>query len=144
MTTHPLVGVHHNINIDAYHSSAGISKSGLDKINQSPYHYWSHYLDPQRPPEEPRTSASEMAGTLLHAALLEPDEFAKRYAVGPDVSRATKEWKAFAEANKGRACIKPDQHTDAWRQADAIRALPEIRDALRKGRAEVSAYWTAP
>ena len=146
MTTHPLVGVHHNINIDAYHSSAGISKSGLDKINQSPYHYWSHYLDPQRPPEEPRTSASEMAGTLLHAALLEPDEFDKRYAVGPDVARSTKVWKEFEEGARaqGKAAIKPEQYTAAKRQADACRALPEVRDALSKGHAEVSAYWRDP
>jgi len=138
-----LHGLYPGLDITSYHRGPGISKSGLDKIDQSPYHYWSHYRDPNCPPEEPRTSDSDMAGALLHCALLEPDEFDKRYAVGPDVSRATKEWKTFAAeaATRQREAIKPGQRKEAFAQADAIRKLPEIRSLLLRGAAEVSAYW---
>ena len=141
---HPMLGLHHGLDINAYHGGPGISKSGLDKIARSPFHYWSHYRDPARPDEAPRTSDADMAGALLHCALLEPEEFGKRYAVGPDVSRATKEWKAFAAETVafGREPIKHAQRADAWAQAASIRKLPEIRSLLARGRAEVSAYWT--
>lgn len=141
----PREGVIHGLSIEAYHGDkAAVSKSGLDDVARSPFHYWSTHLDPTRPPEAPRTSDADMAGALLHCALLEPDEFGRRYAIGPDVSRATKEWKSFVADNPGREHIKPGQHAAAMRQADALRALPEVRDALRRGHAEVSAYWRDP
>ena len=43
---------------EEYHASEGISKSGLDQVDLSPFHYWSRYRDPNCPPEEPRTSDS--------------------------------------------------------------------------------------
>lgn len=141
----PREGVIHGLSIEAYHGDkTAVSKSGLDDIARSPFHYWSRHLDPNRPAEEPRTGDAEMAGALLHCALLEPGEFGKRYLVGPDVSRSTKAWKEFVADNPGVEHIKPGQREAAFRQADACRALPEVRDALSKGHAEVSAYWRDP
>lgn len=134
------LGLYTNLPIDEHHGGVGISKSGLDDIDQSPLHYFAWHLDPRRPVRE--AMPAQLVGTLAHCALLEPAEFDKRYAVGPDVSRATKEWKQFAERQAGRECIKPDQYSAAMRQAEAMRALPQVRDALEKGQPEVSAYWT--
>ncbi len=134
-------GVHHGISIDDYHGDQNsISKSGLDDIAQSSLHYFARHLDPRRPPPKDR-AGDQLAGELLHCALLEPLEFPKRYAVGPDVSRATTVWKTFAAANPTKTCIKPDQSIAAFSQALNVRALPEIGRALARGRAEVSAYW---
>lgn len=118
-----------------------ISNSGLGDILQSPYHYWARHLDPNRP--APTEKAGQLEGTLAHCAILEPDEFGKRYVVGPSVSRATKEWKAFAEkaAADGKEAIKPDQYDTAMRQAEQVRRLPDVADALSAGHAEVSAFW---
>lgn len=141
----PREGIIHGLAIEAYHGDkTAISKSGLDDMARSPFHYWSRHLDPNRPAEEPRTGDAEMAGALLHCALLEPDQFDLRYRIGPDVSRATKAWKEFVADNPGVEHIKPGQRETAMRQADACRALPEVRDALRRGHAEVSAYWRDP
>jgi hypothetical protein len=140
--TAPVQGLYFDLDIDAYHGGAGISKTGLDSIDANPAIYYGRHLDPKRP--APRERAGQLEGSLTHCAVLEPDEFGKRYAVGPDVSRATKEWKAFEAANPGRECIKPDQYDAAWRQAESIRRLPEVAEALMRGRAEVSAYWIDP
>jgi hypothetical protein len=135
-------GVYHDITNEAYHSGAGLSKSGLDKIAKSPAHYFAAYLDPQRPPR-PEPTPAQLAGTLAHCAILEPGEFAKRYAVGPDVSRATKAWKEFeASLPAGVTGIKPEDYARAFAQAASLRRLPDIADALSRGNAEVSAYWT--
>lgn len=133
-------GVYHGIDIDAYHSGPGISKSGLDLIAKAPTHYYAKYLDPNRPEDDKQTTA-QLDGELAHCAILEPDEFSKRFVVGPDVSRATKAWKEFVEAHPGLTAIKPDQYKAAWSQAASVNRLPEIAAALSNGKPEVSAYW---
>jgi len=137
---HELCGVHHDISIEAYHGGPGISKSGLDDINRSPFHYWSFHLAPDRPPEIPRTGDG-LAGALLHCALLERDKFDSRYAVGPDVRRDTKIWREFVEEHPTHQIIKPDQKREAFAQADSLLKIKEIRTAMLRGMAEVSAYW---
>lgn len=137
------VGIVEGLSIDDYHAGPGISKSGLDDINASPAIYYGRHLDPQRPAETRK--GGQLEGQLAHCAILEPDEFSKRYIVGPDVaSRNAKAWKDFEAANPGLECIKRDEYEAAMRQADAVRKLPEIADALSRGRAEVSAYWRDP
>lgn len=156
----PREGIIHGLSIEAYHGDkSAISKSGLDDIARSPFHYYATHLDPNRPPE-PDRSGDRLAGALLHCALLEPDEWGKRYAVLPDDAPArptdamrnaknpspeslarVRWWDDWTQRTGGITVITAKQHTEAWRQADALRRLPEIRDALGKGYAEVSAYW---
>lgn len=135
------IGLRYGESIDDYHADkTAISKSGLDQLNQSPFIYYSRSLDPVRPPEPER--AGQLEGNLAHCAVLEPDEFSKRYVVGPDVTRSTKVWKEFADSlAAGQVGIKPDQYDTAMRQADSVRKLPDIREYLSKGRSEVSARW---
>lgn len=138
----PTLGIHHDIEIDTYHAGPGISNSGLGDIAQSPFHFWSRHLDPRRPPR-PQTQPQE-DGQVAHCAILEPDQFNERYVVGPDVSRATKKWKEFVADNPDKTVIKPDQYARAMHQRDAVWAIPDVAQALSKGRPEVSAYWNDP
>lgn len=137
-------GVIHGMDIRDYHAiTDAISKTGLDRINRSPAYYYATTLDPNRPPEKER--AGQLEGNLAHCAILEPDEFDKRYAVGPDVSRATKAWKEFeAPLPAGVTGIKPDQRDTAMRQREQVLLLPDVAEALATGWPEVSAFWTDP
>lgn len=129
--------------IEAYHRGPGISKTGLDHVARSPALFYALHLDPARPAEKER--AGQLEGQLAHCAILEPAEFDKRYAVGPDVSRATKAWKEWeASLPAGVIAIKPDQRETALRQAESVRRLPDVAEALAAGRPEVSAYWIDP
>lgn len=133
----------YDLDIEAYHANPAISKTGLDRINRSPAHYYALTLDPNRPPEKER--AGQLEGNLAHCAILEPDEFDKRYSVGPNVSRATKSWKEFvADLPEGVVGIKPDQYDTAMRQAESVRKIPDVKEALSKGHSEVSAFWNDP
>ncbi len=133
-------GIYTGIDNNAYHAEEGfISNSGLGAIMQSPYHYWSKYMDPKRP-KRPQTLPQE-DGQVAHCAILEPDSFNDRYVVGPDVSRSTKVWKEFCQIHDDKTVIKPEQYTRAMYQRDAVWRIPDIAKALSKGKPEVSAYW---
>lgn len=126
--------------IDEYHSRPDVSKSGLDIIAQSPHHYWARKMAQDRPPEPVR--GGQLEGSLAHCAILEPDQFFTRYAIGPTVNRNTKAWKEFVEANPDRIALQDEQVTAAFAQARAVRAIPDVADLLSSGAAEVSAFWT--
>ena len=58
------------------------------------------------------------------------------------MSRASKEWKAFdASLPTGVQGIKPDDYDRAMRQAENVRRIPDVRNALDQGYAEASAFW---
>ena len=134
-------GIYYGMSNADYHASEGISKSGLDLIANSPLHYYARKLDPNRPPEVEQTIAQQN-GEIAHCAILEPLEFGKRFHVGPDVTRSTKQWKEFVDSLPGgAAAIKPDQSMAAWNQSSSVRLIDDLRRGLAVGNAEVSAYW---
>lgn len=139
--TLPYLGIIRELDGDAYRAHGGLSYSGLKLFARSPAHYFAWMRDERRPIIE---RAGQLEGSLAHCATLEPGEYPFRYAVGPDVSRATKEWKEFAARHPGHVCIKPAQHVAAMAQAASIRSHPEIAKLLGHGDAEVSAFWTDP
>ena len=136
------LGVIHGLSNESYHSSPGISKSGLDDMDP-PARYYALHLDPNRP--ERAQTAAQRVGTLAHCAILEPEQFAKRYAVGPDCSRATKAWKEFElSIAPGIEAVKPDEAAVAWAQREQALKLPGMKEILSAGVAEASAFWEDP
>ncbi len=144
--------------IEEYHGGPGISKTGLDRINVSPANFYDLTLNPARPPEPERKG--QLEGQLAHCAILEPDEFDKRYAVlpadaprrptdaqwnakkpSPESVEAMEWWAAWNKSSAGRTIISHAQRETALRQAEAVRRLPDVAEALATGVAESSAYW---
>lgn len=83
-------------------------------------------------------------GTAIHAALLEPESFDSRYAIGPEVNRNTKEWKAFAAECESRNVepMKPSEQVDILTMRDRIWQQPLLASALRASdKRELSIVW---
>ena len=123
---------------EEYHADPAISASHLKAVMQSPYHYWSRYLNPKRPIMEP-TSAMRL-GSLAHCAVLEPDELSKRYSTClPRNTKAGKEQAAELAAAGIEAVTESDMAL-ALNMADAVRQHPYANALLSHGKAEES-FW---
>ena len=122
-----------------YHADPAVSASHLKTVMQSPYHYWSRYLDPDRVAMTP--TAAMRLGSLTHCATLEPDELTKRYQLAPD--RRTKEGKAAVVemAAAGIEAVSEADLAQALQMADAVRSNSTAALLLANGQAEQSFWW---
>lgn len=140
-------GLYEGIPISEYHDDPdAISKSGLDEIALSPFHWWSTHLDPRRPRERAETPA-QLTGNLAHCAILEYDQFARRYRVGPSVhSKNLKIWQDFKKdcEAEGATAIDQQQYDMAMRMRENVMAIPDLAALFAQGKPEVSAYWRDP
>jgi hypothetical protein len=122
-----------------YHADPAISASHLKAVMQSPYHYWSRYINPQRPTIEP--TAAMRLGSLAHCAVLEPDELHNRYAIAPD--RRSNAGKALAAdmAARGLEAVTEADMALAANMAIAVHQHPYAAALLADGKAEQSFWW---
>ena len=123
----------------AYHAHPAISKSGLDRINQSPALYLAWLTEPRK--ETPALTL----GSAAHAYILENPTFFDRYAVAPDgIDRRTKDgkaqWAEFETQANGKTVIKGEDLQQIDRMAVSVWSHPSSQELLNEGRAEVSAF----
>jgi exodeoxyribonuclease VIII len=123
-----------------YHADPAISASHLHAAAISPHHYWSRYRDPSRPVLQP--TAAMRLGSLVHCAVLEPDELSKRYAIcGPRNTKAGKEQAAELEAAGIEAVTASDMETAMAMAASVRYGHQAAAELLRTGQAEQSFWW---
>lgn len=118
-----------------------VSNSGLKQAAKSPWHYMKS-MQPRPVPEKAPT-APLFGGTLLHCALLEFDQFATRFPIGPDVAKTSKAWKEFAASLDAAATpITPVQAEIAIAQAASLKAETNVAEIFSlPGLNEVSVFW---
>lgn len=104
-TKPPRPGAHRAIPNDEYQKWDAASSSRLGVlVDESPMHlrYKIEHGDAE--------TDAKTRGTLMHAAMLEPERFGKEYAIGPDVNLSTKigkaEWDAFIKDHPGKYHIR--------------------------------------
>jgi len=132
-------GVYHGLSWDDYRAIDAANWSTLKRFADSPAH--ARYA--QFEGEEP--SASMRLGTAAHCLLWEPERFRTDYAVGPEVHRGSKEWKAWAAENPNKQLVKPSEVDEYAGIVKAVRAHPEAHALIAgEGQNEVSIVWTDP
>lgn len=119
-----------------------VSKSALDAFARSPKHYLA-WLDGD---SDKSTPALEF-GTAFHMALLEPERFAKFYAVAPHFGDLrTKEGKLardnWLDANTGKTMLNADDSAAIGGMLTAIRQHPAASRIVTEGTSEVTVRWT--
>ena len=127
----------HDLTNAEYHAHPAISKSGLDRIDQSPAHYKSWLT-------EPRWETPAMAfGTAAHCWILETDAVSERYVIAPEgIDRRTKDGKAAwarMEAS-GKTIISANDAAALEYMYIAVHGHPVADELLDNGIAESSVF----
>lgn len=147
-------GAYPGIDMKVYHGAANLlpgpslSSSGAKTIlEQSPQHFWwASPMNPARPPEsdEPHFSV----GKAAHDLLLLGGDWRTRYHVLPEgfawnkTKMMLEEIEAAAHAKKaGKTLIKADDMKLVERIADRISSSADARNALLRGKSEVTLVW---
>ena len=155
-----LSGLYEGMSNEEYHAAPGLSNTGLTELARSPWHYYSRFLDPSRPERERK--AGQFEGTIAHCAILEPNEFMRRYVVtpsnaprrptaaqwnaknpSPESVQAMAWWSNWEAENEGREVVSHDDYSRVLRQAESVRRIREVRELFEHGKAELSAFATA-
>lgn len=129
-------GIIKGISNEAYHKSAGVSKSQLDQFAKSPAHYLASLTTPRKETEAMRI------GTLFHTLALEPEK--ANFVVGPNINKNTKEWKAFRAEAEAAGQVVIDEGDNAMLQGmvASIKNHPAASALLSgPGIAEGSCWW---
>jgi exodeoxyribonuclease VIII len=135
-----LPGVY-DISIEEYHTSAGISRSGIAELRKTPKHYWDKYINPNRPAEK-KKKCFEL-GTAVHTYLIERDKFEQGYIIEPKFSgKGSKANKAkFREENKGKKFITNADLAKVKAIASEIENHKSANDLIKGAIYEKSIYW---
>ncbi|MEG7328491.1 PD-(D/E)XK nuclease-like domain-containing protein [Serratia marcescens] len=140
-------GIYHDISNEDYHAGDGVSKSNLDLVAKNPALLeWIK----KAPVDTEKLKALDM-GTALHCALLEPDEFKKRFIIAPEFNRRTTVGKESEAAflkdceHTGKTVMDAEQGRKLELMRDSTMAHPAARWLLEaEGHCESSFYWTDP
>lgn len=135
-----ILGVRYGMSFADYLAVPAVSNSGLKLLRKSPAHFQAGQ-DP-----DAKQKPSLRRGSLLHTLVLEPETLATRYRIKPEgMNFATKEGMVWRkETPAGIEIVTEAEHKAAKRQADNLRAIPEIAALLGEGQSEVSFFWIDP
>jgi hypothetical protein len=132
------VGLHQEIPFAEYLSIQAVSKSLLLTLRKTP----AHCLAAAQ--ADDTSTPSQRLGSLAHTLILEPDQYAARYAVGPDARGNSHAWKDFVtQAERaGLIPIRQAERVAAQAMADAFWRKPVIHALLATpGPVESSMLW---
>ena len=134
----------YDITNEQYHSSAGISRSGVMEFKRSPKHYWYKYLNPNYV-SKPQTAAM-IFGSALHCYILEPEKFKKEYAISKNFDKRTTAGKqAYAQMlaeSAGKMLIDQSDFEIILGMAESVNSDPQAKGLITDAQYEKSIYWT--
>lgn len=153
---------------EEYHSSPGISRSGIVEFKNCPKKYWHKYINPDY--IEPTKTKALVFGNAFHTVILEPDEFNNRYIIKPeerivigkplrlkDVGREAfeadkkrieevqllkqKQEEKFELESLGKTVLTHDEFNMISRMQHSIISHDDTRSLIWGGLVEKSIYW---
>lgn len=141
----PAVGVYRDIPAETYHSWKAVSSSILKAIAMKSPAHGKALMDGREDPDADESHF--IVGSAAHAAALQPSEFARVYAIGPDVKLNTNagkaQWAEFVEANPGKVHVRGADGPVIEGVRKAVWAHPLARQVLDRAEdIELSIVWT--
>ena len=115
----PDPGIYADIPNEVYHALPGVSKSMLDKLDESPAHLRDAIDNPVHEQTMPM-----MIGSATHCAVLQPDKFEDQYIVMSDIDGRT------SEASQNKPPPMAGRWLDSGRTFRLARIEPAMIDCL--------------
>lgn len=119
----------------AYQARRGVNWSTLREMRESALHY-KYRLD--NPPE---TTPVMAFGSAAHCAVLEPDNFPRRYVFWDGGRRYGKAWDEFVAVNAPRTPLPAADYERCLALRDAVRSHPAARKLLAETETELTVTW---
>ena len=128
-----------NLDNKDYHLSGAVSKSLLDQIHLSPWHYEMA----RQGVIEKHTNALDM-GSAVHLAVLQPHLFDRQVVCGPP-DRRGKKWTEVLEANAGKIVLIEEDYNEVFSIRQSVADHPIAQTILEKSdKVEYSYFWHDP
>jgi len=134
-------GIASRISYAEYAKVDAVSITRLKELKRSAQHYLYRL-------SHPRQSAAMSLGTAAHAAILEPERFAREFVAwtertegGTMSPRRGAKWEAFVAANAGKETITADELSLANAMQRAVRGDAAAMPYLESGDPEVTLQW---
>lgn len=124
-----------DISNDDYHNGIGVSKTTLEKIEQSPAHLKFYRENKSQP------TAAMQLGIWTHEAILEPKVFESKYICGPDEYKSSKIWKEFVIANQPQIALTKSEWDSVIGMRDAVISTKTATALLSGSINEMSCFW---
>lgn len=151
---YPLNELIEGLSFEDYCKADGINSHGLMDVLRSPAHFYERRF--RKTPE--KETEAKLFGTLVHKAVLEPEEFLRRHVVEPvfegltqNGEMSTRSKSALEKRAKWRkelapgAIVLPDKHVDNLTSiSERILAHPTLKNLLRDGVREITLFWIDP
>lgn len=106
---------------------------------------YGHYLHKQQFPDDYSQTPALRAGTIVHAAILEPERFTEEFVVPPDINKRTKagkeEWEKWEAENGKKFAITQEERDRALVLRTHVFRNPRAAQMLTGGAAEVPLVW---
>jgi len=133
-------GFYQNIDFSEYLEDPAINNSGLKIFSQSAAKF-KHWRNNQKP-----ATPSQLEGSALHCAILEPKQFSKRFGkeAAPRKGSAGRiEWE---EDNPRAVALTPNQWENVHNMAESFKNTPctVAKDLLTEGTPELSVWFDDP
>ncbi len=132
-------GIYHKMPRDLYDMIDALNPSRVKAVRKSLKHF-HHGLN------NPKTQTPAMLiGSAMHTAILEPDEFARRYVLWNGGHRRGGDWIAFRDANETYDILDADDYDACLAMRDAVMACPEAAALIAQcPHRESSLVWQDP
>lgn len=130
-------GVIKNVSMDVYRKDVGLAASDLKLLAYRSARHFRAKLDGLVPNRE---SASLSLGTLVHMAVLEPEEFERRAVQEVSLDRRTKAYKEWLSEQSEDALILSKEHDDICSGVVASLRASGLIDLFEGGQNEISVF----
>ena len=118
------------------------SSSQLKTMLESPKKFHQHYILGKKPGTPSALQDAFDVGTVVHTAILEPENLKGSYVLWKTGNRTGEKWAEFKAANEGKLILTANMKKQAQNAIKAVKASKFHKEIYSEGESEISFFST--